>query len=147
MSKEREPIKSKSGKTIQKVSKTGKKYWFNEDAYLKKKEKLREGREIRGDYKPSQIPKPRAPKSEYYMRYFERKLQIKSEYVKWIHMTREESRECISRLYHLMLTDEDFNHYIKIECKTLEQKAEDDWWETKNKKDEDYDGKWDEYHI
>jgi len=145
--KQREPIKSKSGKTILKVSKSGKRYWFNEEAYLQRKAKLRENTIARGDYKPSQIPKPRAPKSESYMRYFERKLQIKSEYVSWKEMTREESKECISRIYDLLINDPDFTHYIKIECKTFEQKADDEYWENKNKKDEDYDGRWDEYHI
>lgn len=84
-------------------------------------------------------------KDPHYLRYIEKKKLLREEYDRWSRMNRDEWLDYYQRLSHLLFHDEDFQHYFKEVKKTYQEKAEDDWWEKKKEKDEDYDGHLDEY--
>lgn len=141
---------SKSGKTIIRISKTGNKYYFNPVKHAefekKRKDKLHEeGKDLKGKYtKQRVVPLCHNKSSLAYMRYFQQKCSIREEYPKWLHMTREEHREYINRIWEL-INGEDFQHFLKVDSKTLEEKTKDEWWKNKEQKDKDYDGHGDDY--
>jgi hypothetical protein len=141
---------SKSGRTIVRTSKSGRKYYHNPNSYAELKRKKRElakkeGKEIRGEYDKQRSSIYCADKNnEAYMRYFQKKSEIRHEYPNWVHMYKEEWREYFKRVLNLMETDEDYLQY-KLETKTLAEKEEDIWWEEKNEKDKNYNGSGEEY--
>lgn len=143
--------RSKTGKTFVRVAKSGRVYYHNPTAYKDKKAEERkkleaEGRQLRGEY-DSQRVKPLCydEKHPAYMRYFEKKVQIRSEYPNWVWMTREECREYYKRIWDLM-GEEDFKEW-KWDTRTMEERTKDEWWREKDEKDRNYDGTGDEYRI
>ena len=115
-------------KTIPRISKSGRKYWFNPNAY---EEKLAQNRLER---KSSTTKTPKEPNpsrikyesktDEYYLRYVERKLEIRNKYEKWVFMSREQWKAYYREMMELLHTDEDFNHYAKEINITLVEKEE-----------------------
>jgi len=143
---------SKSGKTIVRTSKSGRKYYHNPTKYRERKEEeQRKIMEKGGEptRKPYEHTKQRStpicsdPKSEAYMRYYEKKKEIRSEYPNWVHMKRDQYREYYKRIWNLILFDEDFQQWFRVDSKTLAEKEEDQWWEERKRKDENYDGRGD----
>lgn len=145
---------SKTGRTIVRTSKSGRKYYHNPTKYKEIKEAkerkiLEEGGEpARAQYEHSnQRSKPicQDKDSEAYMRYYEKKLEIRNEYPNWVHMKRAQYREYFNRLWDLMMHGEDFQHWFRVDSKTQKERDEDEWWVERKKKDEDYNGRGDEY--
>lgn len=140
---------SKSGRTILKVSKDGRKYWYNPDSYRLQKERLLRKREEEEGYatrewiKSRVVPLCHAPKSESYMKYFERKSEIRNEYPKWLSMNQKQHREYFRRVLDLIQTDPDLKHYLEVECETIQDRWKRERLE--RKKEEDYDGHTDDY--
>jgi len=138
-------------KTEIRIAKSGRKYWYNPDAYRLEKERLAR--------KKNEEPAPLIGydgarttvycydnKNESYMKYYDTKCKIRSEYPAWKEMDREHWLEYMSRILTLIYTDVDYAEY-KVDTKTMEEKSLDDKWEERNRKEEDYDGRWDDYHL
>jgi hypothetical protein len=145
---------SKTGKTYVRVSKSGRKYYHNPTRYKEIKEEKIQKILAEGGNPPARAYEHKNqrsksicydPDSESYMRYFEKKVELRKEYPSWVHMKRDEYREYFKRLWDLILFDEDFQHWLKVDSKTIEEKRTDEWWEEKKRKDADYDGRGDEY--
>jgi hypothetical protein len=141
--------KSKTGKTFVRVAKSGRVYYHNPNAYKDKRRELQkkleeEGRELRGEY-DTQRTKPLCYDENHpaYMRYYEKKLQIRNEYPNWVHMRRDEYREYFRRIWDLM-QEEDYKEW-KWDTRTLEEKSKDDWWREKDERDRNYNGSGEEY--
>ena len=136
-------------KTEIRIAKSGRKYWYNPDAY--KLEKERTAR-LLGEQPTQLITYDGArtivycydSKNESYMRYYDKKCKIRSEYPVWKQMSREQWLEYMSRILTLIYTDEDYLQY-KVETKTFEEKALDTKWEEMREKEKDYNGRNDEY--
>jgi hypothetical protein len=145
-----EGTRSKSGKTIVRVSKSGRKYYHNPTQYKERTEELRLKREkigvkTRGEYPNQRVNIICSDKtSDAYMRYYKQKCDIRGEYKKWVFMSREEHLEYFKKLW-LLIEGKDFQHWFKVDNKTQVEKMEDDWWERKLQKEKDYDGHGDEY--
>lgn len=141
---------SKSGKTIIRISKSGNKYYFNpvkhQQSEKERKEKLHEeGKDLKGKYiKQRVVPLCYDNTSPAYMKYYEQKCELREEYPSWIRMTNQEHKEYFRRLWEL-LQGEDFQHFLKVDSRTLEEKNKDEWWKNKEQKDKDYDGHGDDY--
>ena len=137
-------------KTELRVSRSGRKYWWNPGHYQKRIKKENEKREREGMKLLGQSDGVRTKPYCYdkdspsYMKYYEKKVNIRNEYPKWVHMNREQCREYYARVWDLMNYDEDYRQW-KWESRTLAERTEDEWWEEKKRKDEEYDGHNDEY--
>lgn len=145
-----EGSRSKSGKTIVRIAKSGRKYYHNPNKYHERAVELRlkrqeQGIDVKGEY-PNQRVKILCAdkKSDAYMRYYEQKCTLRGEYPKWVFMSREQHLEYFNRLWQL-IEGGDFQHWFKIDNKTQVEKMEDDWWERKLEKDKDYDGYGEDY--
>jgi hypothetical protein len=141
---------SRTGKTIIRLTKDGRKYYHNPNKYYERKTKINEEREKEGlppitgkDFTRSK-PYCYDPKSESYMRYYQKKEEIRNDYPKWVHMSREQCIEYYGKIWDLMNYDEDYRQW-KWESRTLAERTEDEWWIEKKRKEEDYDGHGDEY--
>jgi hypothetical protein len=140
---------SRSGKTIVRTSKSGRKYYHNPTKYKEIKEELNkklteEGKILRGEYDNQRVkPLCTDKKSPAYMRYFETKSKIRGEYPTWVRMSREQHREYFSRVLELM-QGEDYKEW-RWESRTFREREKDEWWEEKNEKDKRYNGHSDEY--
>lgn len=140
---------SKSGRTVLRITKDGRKYWFNPDSYKLQKERLLRKRADEDGYatrewiKQRVVPLCHAPKSESYMKYFQRKSEIRSEYPKWLSMNKEQHREYFRRVLDLMQTDKDLRYYLEVECETIQEKWKREKLEREN--EADYDGHGEEY--
>lgn len=137
-------------KTHLRISKSGRKYWWNPDAYkqrIQKENVLREkeGKKLLGEiYNVKTKSYCYDKDSESYMRYWNKKDTIRNEYPKWVYMNREQCREYYSRVWDLIQNDVDYLQW-KEESKTLEERNLDTKWEERKRKDEEYDGHGDEY--
>jgi hypothetical protein len=140
---------SKSGKTIVRTAKSGRKYYHNPTAYEDKRNELQkkleeEGKEPRGEYDNQRVkPLCSDKKSPVYMRYFEKKLKIRRQYPNWVNMSREQHRQYFSRIWDLM-QEEDYKEW-NWERRTCREREKDNWWMEKNEKDSNYDGSGEEY--
>lgn len=138
-------------KTHLRISKSGRKYWWNPDAYerriIKENQKReREGKKLLGKSNTEKTkPYCYDKDSPTYMRYWEKKQEIRNEYPKWVHMDRDDCREYYGRVWDLIQNDVDYQQW-KEESKTLEERSKDEWWEERKRKDEEYDGRGDEYY-
>jgi len=74
----------------------------------------------------------------HYLRYFERKTQIRSEYPFWSKMSPEQWRGYYERIYRLMQTDADYQHWAKEVNATEKQKTNWDIIDRKNARDKEY---------
>lgn len=124
----RGPKPKENRKTIPRISKTGRKYWFNPTAYEDMLEKKRLNKSSSSTKTPKE-PTPSGIKyhsktDEYYLRYVEKKLELRNKYDKWVRMDREEWLEYYNDMITLLHTDEDFNHYVKEINITLVEKEE-----------------------
>jgi hypothetical protein len=142
--------RSKTGRTIVRVTKDGRKYYHNPNKYYERKAKIDEERKKEGlppitgkDFTRSK-PYCYDPKSPSYMRFWKKKEEIRNEYPKWVHMNREQCREYYSRVWDLIQNDADYQQW-KWETRTMADKEDDEWWEEKKRKDQNYDGHGDEY--
>ena len=134
-------------KTIPRISKSGRKYWWNPNAYADKLEKSRVEKKspkagIPYVPNPSRI-KYESKTDEHYLRYVERKLELRKKYDKWINLSREEWLQYYNDMITLLHTDEDFNHYVKEINITLVEKY--DIQQMKKKFNKPYDGTGDDY--
>lgn len=146
--------RSKSGKTVVRISKGGRKYYHNPTQYREKKEeKIQKIREEGGDVSSygyehiNQRVKSIAydEKSDAYMRYFHKKEEIRNRYPKWVFMSRDQHKEYFSKIWELITYGEDFQQWLRVDAKTQAERQEDEWWEERKRKDLDYDGRGDEY--
>ena len=136
-------------KTEIRVSKSGRKYWYNPDAY--KLEKERTAR-LLGEQPVPLITYDGARtivychdrKSDAYMRYYDKKCLLRSQYPGWKQMSREQWLEYMSKIITMLYTDEDYHQYV-VENKTAFEQLMDDRWEELKQKEQDYDGRQDEY--
>jgi hypothetical protein len=140
---------SKTGKTIVRIAKSGRVYYHNPNAYRDKRRELQkkleeEGRELRGEYNNQRV-KPLCYDENHpaYLRYFEKKVQIRGEYPNWVYMKRDEHREYFSRIWDLM-QGEDYKEW-KWDTRTMEERVKDEWWREKDEKDSNYNGSGEEY--
>jgi len=74
----------------------------------------------------------------HYLAYFERKTQIRSEYPFWSKMSPEQWRGYYERVYTLMQTDADYQHWAKEVNATEKQKTNWDIIDRKNARDKEY---------
>jgi len=74
----------------------------------------------------------------HYLAYFERKTQIRSEYPFWSKMSPEQWRGYYERIYRLMQTDADYQHWAKEVNATEKQKTNWDIIDRKNARDKEY---------
>jgi hypothetical protein len=146
--------RSKSGKTVVRISKGGRKYYHNPTKYREIKEEkiqkiIEEGGEApsNGYEHINQRTKSICydEKSPAYMRYYYKKEEIRNGYPKWVFMSREQHRDYFTKIWDLMMYGEDFQQWLRVDSKTLEEKRSDEWWEERKRKDLDYDGRGDEY--
>jgi hypothetical protein len=138
-------------KTEIRIAKSGRKYWYNPNAYQLEKERiakrLGEQQTPLITYDGAKTTVYRADKTNAaYGRYYEKKLQIRSEYPIWRKMKREDWREYMSRILNLIHNDEDYKQY-KEETKTIADRLLDARWEELKRKEENYDGRNDEYEY
>jgi hypothetical protein len=136
-------------KTIPRIAKSGRKYYWNPNSYADKLEKSRiEKKSPKAGIpyvpNPSRI-KYESKTDEYYLRYVERKLELRKKYDKWVFMTREEWREYYRDMITLLHEDPDFNHYVKEINITLVDKYEIKQMQKKFNKP--YDGTGDDYRL
>ena len=75
---------------------------------------------------------------EHYLRYFERKQKIRSEYPFWNQMGMSQWKEYFGRIYTLMLTDEDYLYWMNVVNETEKQKGDRGRLERKIQKSKDY---------
>ena len=95
------------------VASSGRVYYVNLDIARKK------------STRKNDIPPFMQSKSdEHYLRYFERKRKIRSEYPFWNQMTMSQWKEYFGRIYTLMLTDEDYQYWINVVNETEKQKGD-----------------------
>lgn len=142
-----EGSKSRSGKTVLRIAKSGRKYYYNPVAYEELKLRLKEQREGVGcgTYtKQRLVPLCKDESSEAYMRYYEQKCNLRNEYPKWLQMSREDTKSYYNRLW-LLIEGNDFQHFLKEDSKTLEEKNKDSKWEEWNEKSRNYNGSGEEY--
>lgn len=136
-------------KTIPRIAKSGRKYYWNPNSYAEKLEKTRKEKKSPKAGIPY-VPKPSPIKldsktDEHYLRYVERKLELRNKYDKWVYMKREEWLEYFRDMITLLHTDEDFNFYAKEVNITLVEKYEIEQMQKKFNKP--YDGTGDDYKI
>jgi hypothetical protein len=143
--------RSKSGKTVVRISKGGRKYYHNPTQYREKKEEKLKELGITESVGRHEYPNQRLKsiaydeKSDAYMRYFEKKVKIRNQYPKWVFMSRDQHREYFSKIWDLLLNDSDWNEWLRVDSKTQAEIQEDEWWEERKRKDLNYDGRGDEY--
>lgn len=137
----------------------GKTYWYYPESAERLAEKYRQQRaELKKTHKLSKesnqwnsiettanVIKLDSKTDEHYLRYVQKKKELREEYKTWTRMNRNEWLEYYKRLGDLMFNDEDFQHYFKESKKLFEEKILDEWWEKQKQKEEDYDGRSDEY--
>jgi hypothetical protein len=143
--------RSKSGKTIVRISKGGRKYYHNPTQYREKKEEKLKELGINESIGRHEYPNQRLKSicydesSDAYMRYFHKKEEIRNGYPKWVFMSRDQHNEYFSKVWELMMYGEDFQQWLRVDSKTLAERQQDEWWEERKRKDLDYDGRGDEY--
>lgn len=138
---------SRSGKTTLIESKNGTKYYIKTNQLKKvKRDPSQKGLWLNrsGDIKSRVKPICSDEYSESYMRYWERKNEIRQEYPTWVHMKREQWQEYFSRIWVLMETDSDYLQW-KEESKTLEERKEDQRWIERLESEKNYNGSSDDY--
>lgn len=74
----------------------------------------------------------------HYLRYFEKKTEIRNQYPFWSKMSPEQWRGYYERVYTLMQTDVDYQHWIKIVNATERQKIDWDTLDRKIQRSKDY---------
>ena len=138
-------------KTVLRISKSGRKYWFNPNAY--ELEKIRIAKRLGEEPKPlvtydgaRTIVYRADKKNEAYGRYYEKKLKIRSEYPEWKQMCRKDWLAYMTRILELIYTDEDYQIY-KEETKTIHDRLLDARWQELKEKEKNYDGRSDEYYY
>lgn len=135
-------------KTVIRVAKSGRKYWYNPNAYQLEKQRI--AKRLCDEAEPISEEGAKGvvyradKKNSAYQRYYEKKVKIRSEYPVWKEMCREHWLEYMTRIIELIYTDEDYKQY-REETKTLADRLLDAWWEEKKQKEGDYDGRTDEY--
>jgi hypothetical protein len=68
---------------------------------------------VRGEKKNDYPPFMHSTTDPYYLAYFQKKTAIRSEYPFWHKMSSEQWRDYYERIYRLMQTDADYQHWIK----------------------------------
>jgi len=111
---------------FKRVSKSGRVYYTRNTSYTPVEKKK--------DIPPFMHSKT----NPYYLAYFERKTQIRSEYPFWNKMSPEQWREYYERVYRLMQTDADYQHWSKVINATERQKINWDVIDRKIQRGKDY---------
>jgi hypothetical protein len=114
------------GSENKRVAKSGRVYYTRNKAYIPL------------DKKKDIQPFMHSTTDPHYLRYFERKTQIRSEYPYWHKMSPEQWRGYYERVYTLMQTDEDYQHWIKVVNATERQKIDWDTLDRKIQRSKDY---------
>lgn len=139
-------------KTELRISKNGTKYFINPEKYYarlqkEKDDRIERGQRVRGYYNINRLtPYCHDNNSPSYMRYWEKKKEIREKYPDWKGMKRQEWLEYYTEIINLIYTDTDYLQY-REESKTLAERDEDKWWEEKKLKEGEYDGTNDDYHL
>jgi hypothetical protein len=128
--------KKEKPKLARRTSKSGKVYYYDESKYKKK------SRPSLRDTRPLQQSKT----DEYYLRYFERKMEIRSEYPTWNEMSSDQWRNYFQRIYELTMIDEDYKHWMWVINQTDQDKLKEEKWERAEEKRKNYNGSTDEYY-
>ena len=135
-------------KTVIRIAKSGRKYWYNPNAYHLEKQRI--AKRLCDEAEPISEEGAKGvvyradKKNDAYGRYYEKKLKIRSEYPVWKEMCREHWREYMSRELTLIYTDEDYKEYLE-QTKTIAERIIDARWEELKEKEKNYDGHNDEY--
>ena len=146
--------KNSKDRKVLRTTKTGSTYWYYPQSAerwrlkrIERDQRIREGHETHnGGSKWNTIPtsvnviKLDSKTDEHYLRYVEKKKQIREEYDRWSRMSRKDSLEYYSRISHLLFHDQDFQYYIKESLKLLGEKDLDEKYDRMNLKLKDYDG-------
>ena len=74
----------------------------------------------------------------HYLRYFQKKTEIRREYPFWSKMSPIQWRDYYERIYRLMQTDEDYQHWAKEVNATNRQQINWDILDRKNARDKEY---------
>jgi len=74
----------------------------------------------------------------YYLAYFQKKTEIRREYPFWSKMSPIQWRDYYERIYRLMQTDEDYQHWAKEVNATNRQQINWDILDRKNARDKEY---------
>ena len=117
--------------TEKRTAKSGRTYWVN----LSKR--------TRGDGART-IPFCADKNSEAYMRYYNKKLELRNQYPMWTRMKQPEWKEYMNRIMTMMISDVDFLKYER-EYNSLVEDALDKKWKKIRLKESEYDGRNDEY--
>lgn len=137
-------------KTELRISKSGKRYWINPELYYarlqkEKDDRIERGQRVRGYYNQNRLtPYCHDNGHPTYMKYWEKKKEIRDKYPDWKSMSREEWLEYYTQVINLIYTDTDYLQY-REETKTLAEREDDKWWEEKKLKEGEYDGTNDDY--
>lgn len=108
------------------VAKSGRVYYTKNKSYIPL------------DKKKDIAPFMHSKTNPYYLAYFERKKEIRSQYPFWHKMTQEEWREYFERVYTLMQTDGDYLYWSKVVNATERQKINWDVLDRKIQRQKDY---------
>lgn len=141
-------------KKVLRTTKKGTTYWYYpevaERARLKRIERVEERKIGHISHNQSgewntiptsvNVIKLDSTKDEHYLRYAERKKELREEYGRWSRMKRNQWLEYYRRLTDLLFHDEDFQHYVKVSLKRLGEKELDEKYEKMKQKDAEYDG-------
>ena len=108
------------------VAKSGRVYYTRSKAY------------VPVDKKKDIPPFMHSKTNPYYLAYFERKKEIRSQYPFWHKMSSEQWRDYYNRVYTLMQTDADYQHWAKVINATERQKINWDIIDRKIARHEEY---------
>jgi hypothetical protein len=108
------------------VAKSGRVYYTRSKAYIPL------------DKKKDIPPFMHSKTNPYYLAYFERKKEIRSQYPFWHKMTQEEWREYYNKVYTLMQTDEDYLYWSKVVNASIRQQINWDVLDRKIQRQKDY---------
>ena len=138
-------------KTHIRISKSGKTYYYSNAYTERNRLKARAKRFLEGSTDRNTYDTQRTQvycengENEAYMRYFEKKVELRKELPNWNNMSREQWRGYFHQIINMLYTDTDYLQY-KEETKTQQDTLLDEKWEDRKRKDEEYDGRWDDYH-
>jgi len=152
---------SKNSESVKELrtTKKGTTYWYYPETVAKRTKKLNEElKELREQHKTPtsekvynsiktsvNVIKLDSKTDEHYLRYIEKKIKLREEYGRWNTLTRTQWLEYYRRMSDLLFKDEDFQYYFRESRKLFAEKVLDMAYKKKENKEEEYDGRSDEY--
>ena len=141
------------------TTKKGTTYWYYPETVARRTEKVKEElKELRKEHKTPtsekaynsiktsvNVIKLDSKTDEHYLRYIQKKIKLREEYGRWSKLKRSEWLEYYRRMTDLLFKDEDFQHYFRESKKLFAEKVLDMTYKKKEDKEEEYDGRSDDY--